>query len=602
MLSACYRDETWSWGGRGGSNSISDAEQLLCLLYPATEIDAFALESPDDIADDVRAALEPLGEDAQIGAKIVAVLEDFIARHSNEKGDPVFGGGSYLRTSSDAVVSDEQRALEVVDSYSMSLTLCLAALRFLRGFQRHLRGQSRKPYRALSDRIDVLDQRIGVRLTAAMTGLVRSFVVNTVPRRSSPGRSIVRMLNQDGDRDDVVADGITRRLIPVRRRLRDDVTLGQTPDTALEDETQLFECGWGWGIIDGASAVDILDMPIAHQKGYADGRPYLYFTVVALDGITDLTAQRNRDLLDTDQRRLAEALLTRGDLTQRYWSTAARYGTRRWPLEDIPWRTSDGAESDYYSLIVSAVLMQDLVTRQATDEDLTRAVAVFEELARRGRITTRVTFDDPAVKMHSPGVTLTLDGSEKAGGGIRLEWVVYDFAAVLLKRALQAARLSQNVAARDRLMALAERIMDHLDLRTVRKGRYTGLWDDPTRAFDLQSPEIPDASWYMTERVMECLLVADGTFRQPPLRTAAMVDRTLELLNEADHLLNQEMLDVSDEDASAHSDALKQIERRLTRARGLVPERPGTAFSLTTEALIQLDQLTFARLDATRGS
>ena len=39
LLATSLRDGEWRWGGIDGSNSISDAEQLLCLLYPATEID-----------------------------------------------------------------------------------------------------------------------------------------------------------------------------------------------------------------------------------------------------------------------------------------------------------------------------------------------------------------------------------------------------------------------------------------------------------------------------------------------------------------------------------------------------------------------------------
>ena len=64
----------------------------------------------------------------------------------------------------------------------------------------------------------------------------------------------------------------------------------------------------------------------------------------AMDGILDLSSQRIRelDLLDEEQRQLADALQLRLDLTQRYWSTVARFVTERWPLEDMPWRTSDG--------------------------------------------------------------------------------------------------------------------------------------------------------------------------------------------------------------------------------------------------------------------
>ena len=33
-----YHEGEWRWDGRSGRNSISDAEQLLTILYPATAI------------------------------------------------------------------------------------------------------------------------------------------------------------------------------------------------------------------------------------------------------------------------------------------------------------------------------------------------------------------------------------------------------------------------------------------------------------------------------------------------------------------------------------------------------------------------------------
>ena len=39
-----YRDGKWTWGGRSGRNSISDAEQLLTILYPATAIDSLKID------------------------------------------------------------------------------------------------------------------------------------------------------------------------------------------------------------------------------------------------------------------------------------------------------------------------------------------------------------------------------------------------------------------------------------------------------------------------------------------------------------------------------------------------------------------------------
>jgi hypothetical protein len=40
----CYREGQWRWGGRSGRNSISDAEQLLTILYPATIIESLNID------------------------------------------------------------------------------------------------------------------------------------------------------------------------------------------------------------------------------------------------------------------------------------------------------------------------------------------------------------------------------------------------------------------------------------------------------------------------------------------------------------------------------------------------------------------------------
>ncbi|MEU7628509.1 SCO2524 family protein [Nocardia sp. NPDC049220] len=615
VLSASWDGGQWRWGGRGPANSISDSEQLLCLLYPATEIESLALDRPDGMADDVSSVLSPFGGQTRIGTVVVLLLEEYIFRNTQRvgpdgapdssgepDGKPLFAGGSYLRSADEREPTAAQQDIEVVDAYSMSLTLCLAGLRFLRVYEGWVRAEARTN---LADRIERLTERLSVRLTAAMTGLVRSFVVKTVAPKSDAGQIMLGMLNQSDLPERAVVEGVTRSLERVRARLRNDITLGQTPDTELDDEDLLFECGWSWGLVREAAPVEFVDGDIARKPGIADPRPYLYFTVIALDGINDLISQRTRelDLLDEQQYRLAEALRIRWDLTQRYWSTVARFGSGSWPLEDIPWRTSDGEESDYFSLIVSAVLIQDLVNRTASDDDLTRAVAIFDELARRGRIIRRTTRDDPAVEMHAPGVRLGLRGSETVDDGPLLQWEVSDFAPVLLKRLLQAARLSRNITARDRLMDLAKSTMDHLEARMISTGAASGLWDDPAGAFGNGTPRETEPSWYMTERVIECLVTADRTFREPPLTSPAMVVRAVELLNEAEHLLNQEMLGVSIDDFSEHRITLDRVEEHLEQARQLVVRRQaGTAFVLAADALRELHRLAYARMDATRST
>ncbi|MEV5649010.1 SCO2524 family protein [Nocardia sp. NPDC052254] len=614
MMQCCHRDDTWIWGGRQGSNSISDAEQLLCLLYPATEVEAFALDRPNDMPADTRAVLAPLGEPTRFGSVLVGLLEQYLERYTDPEGEPIFAGGSYLAAEGEQPPTDAQRALEVVDSYSMSISLCIASLRFLRGFQRFVSGEVRREAKELDTRIAALLPGVSIRLTAAMAGLVRSFVIHTPAPATPSGRSILGMLNQTGTAVEEVISAISARLERVRVQAANDVKLSQTSGIDLADDLLMFECGWSWGIFRDAAPIDFITHRVATGAGHAEARPYLYFTVVALDGIADLSSQRTRelDLLDDEQRQLADALQLSSELTLRYWSTVARFGTGRWPLEDIPWRTSDGAESDYFSLAVAAMLLQDLVARESTD-DLPRTVAIFDQLARRGRIISRLTADDPAATLHHPGVTLRLTGSEHLTGGPRLIWRTPDFVTMMLKRCLQAARLSGDVATRDQLMELAESAMDHIDRRVIGTGPAAGLWDDPgvligpTGVNGSEPPEQP--SWFHTERVMECLVVAYNTFRESPLSPATMIARAVELLNEAEHLLNQEMLEVSldrwvDEHGPAERSstltALTRIEQSLDRARRQLRERPGTAFALASQALIQLDELAYARQDARR--
>jgi hypothetical protein len=601
VVASAYRDNVWIWGGRDESNSISDAEQLLCLLYPATEVGALSLDRSDVVGTDVSRALRPLGEIGQLPRTLIDVIEDYLRKYTDENGEPIFDSGRYVGTGPGGpAITAEQQDLQIVDAYSMSVTLCLAALGFLSVYEPSARRSDRK-------RIQVIRDAMSRRLTSAMVGLLRSFVVNTVPPDSEPGQIILATINTTNLPEPVVIERLRRSLARTRARLRDDIRIGLSPDlkSLVGDEGLLFECGWTWGISELAESIDfVTGVPLNDRKGYAEARPYLYFTVVALDGINDLLSPRTRELglLDEFQRRLADALQIRWDMTQRYWSTVARFGDQLWPLENIPWRTSDGEESDYYSLMVSAVLVQDLQERRATDDDLTRAVQVFEELAKRGRITSRVTRGDKAVALHQPGVPMALRGAEVLGPPLYRH--VADFAPLLLKRSLQAAALSQNVHARDRLMIVAESTMEHLSRRRLRTGHSSaaGLWDDPREVLRLEEEAGEEQpSWYFTERVVEALVVAARVYEGPPLRNTDQADHALLLITEAEHLLNAEMMAADADDESAMQGGLVRIDNRLKRARRILRERPGAAAAQAMEALRELDGLDVADRDATRS-
>lgn len=586
----------WNWGGRDQRNSISDAEQLLCLMYPASIERNLALDQPDATADDVLDALKPLGDSVEIPKVLVDVLSDYMRTYRADNGTPIFAGETYFQSADRGVdLSKEQRGLDVVDSYTMSISLALSTLAFLKGFNRAVTRQQ------LRDKIAELEAAASARLSAAMVGLLRSFCVNVFEPDSRPGETLLRTINQGNLPDPVVLDEMRRVLRPVRASLR-DATLGLSQDDSLDNENLLFECGWSWGVVDDALPVQTTE-PIGEQPdGIALSAPFLYYTVVALDAIADLTSDRTRilGLLNSEQQRLAQALQLRWDIVLAYWSRIARFGDGRWPLEDIPWRTTDREESDYFSLLVTAVVLLDLLARRATDDDLTRTVAVLEELAIRGRINRRVTRGDAAITLHHPGVKLELIGAEKFGPPmIRM---VSDFGALLLKRAVRAAELSRNNSARERLLTVAEESLTHMWRRRLSDGNGAGLWDDLTDLFPGITIEDKQPSWYITERIIESLVIAASTLSARPIRSTRLQDFASELLSEADHLFSQEQLEASEQPGSAMHISLRRIGSKLQRARRLHQERPGTAVSIIADVLRELDELALARLDATRSN
>ena len=73
-----WQDGAWVWGGRDRANSISDAEQLLCLMTPAAEVPSFRIDQPDETADDVLDALAPLGDAIEIPRLLVRVITEYM--------------------------------------------------------------------------------------------------------------------------------------------------------------------------------------------------------------------------------------------------------------------------------------------------------------------------------------------------------------------------------------------------------------------------------------------------------------------------------------------------------------------------------------------
>ncbi|MFF5185070.1 SCO2524 family protein [Streptomyces sp. NPDC000345] len=595
-----WGDGEWDWGEWGGRSSVADAERLLCLLYPATEIEPFRLDDPDTTQLDVERALRNAGDSSEIPANLVEILGDFMDKHRGEEG-PTFAGGYYFAAEDpEQELSKEQREVGVVDSYSMSITLCLATLGFLKVY----RGKTRRA--STLARIDQLRDETSARLTAAMVSLLRSFTVNVVDISSEQGQALSRLLGRGRLSDRQVLARFQERFKSLRALITESVTLGLDTDVTdeLRNENRLFECGWAWSLVKGAPEIEVepkTAQDIGKQpEGVARAVPYLYFTVVALDGIPDLSSERTLvlGLLTAEQQKLADALRLRWEITQQYWSAIARFDDATWPLEEIPWRTTlQQLESEYFSLSVASILVHDLVRRRATDDDLTRTVAVMERLADRGRITSRPTRQDPAVGLHNPGVSLPLLGSEKLGPAMK--WTMGDFAAQLLKRTVQLCALSRNIASQDRLLRLAEDILDHLWSRRITDGEGVGLWDNVHAVY----PEFPvregPLSWSITERVTECMVAAHGLYSQNPIRSPEMSTLAQAALSEAAHLFGKEQMNQpAPAPRSPQGEQVRAIEADLRRARQLLDRQPGTAHSLALGVLARLYELDRARGDS----
>lgn len=586
-----FLDQEWAWGGRQERNSISDAEQLLCLMGPATRIEAFKLDLPDETADDVLAALGTLGDSVEIPRRLVKIIADYLRNYTDEDGLPSFAGGSYFGCTDPArAPSQRQLALDVVDSYSMSVQLTLAIIGFLRVFRSVITRDD------LRREVEEVEAMASNRLTAAILGLLRSFAINVFDVNSVEGRALCRTINQNSVSQRRIVDDLRQELREVHAGLR-DLTFGVSEEVDLDNPNRLFECGWSWGIRRDAPEVETTEPVKRQPEGVAQSAPYLYFTVVALDGIQDLFTERTRilGLLNEEQHRLARALQLRWDLTQSYWQKVASFGDGRWPLEDIPWRTTDELESDHYTLLVSSIVVQALAARPGADMELNRVCRVLDDLASRGRITRRPFTNDPALAMHAPGISIPLEGSE-GDDGPQLTWLVADFSPQLLKRTLRVAGLLTSPERRGQMLDLADSIWDHLDARRHRSGPGSQLWDQPTELFPGVPPADPRPSWYYTERVVEALVAAANLVAGATLRGAEATSLATDLLAEAEHRFDQELLIASADAGPAIAAVLQTSRTTLRRARDLLPDRPGTALVLASDVLRELDRLAAARL------
>jgi len=595
----------WRWGGRGGRDSVSDAEQLLCLLGPATAIPALGLADPDRTADDVADALSAIGSRTEIPRAVLRLTLEYLDTYTAADGTPVFSGGSrFVATQDDsAAVTAEQLEFEVVDSFAVSVTLTLAALRFAGELRPMLtRG-------VLLGQVEDLRIKAARRLTAALVGLLRSFSVNVFAPSSEFGERQLRRVIQDGRRLGTVIDDLRTQLQGIHVRFRDDIILGSgaAESGALEASEQLFECGWSWSVVQQAPRIT-LDGALGvegQRDGPAEHAPYLYFTAVALSAIEELFSQRTQllNLLDSRQQRLANALELRHQLTHAFWACIATFGTGgRWPVEDLPWQTTDGLQNEYYSVLISGMFVQERVKQPAADADLARVGAIFAEQAGRSRITRRaVAKDTGEVAAHDPGEYEPLRGS--AARGPQLSWMVSDIAPLLLDRSLRLAGHFDAGAARTRVLDLADRIWEHMLTRRIETGPLRSLWDQPGPAF----PEVSglaiqtEVSWHHTKRMIDCLVSAGRIVNELPRPNPDLARTAQEMLIEADHLLHVEFFHEPGRRGQRPREDLEAVGSLLDEARAVSERTPGVAVALAAEALTTLHRRAQARAQAARS-
>ncbi|MEV0897342.1 SCO2524 family protein [Actinoplanes sp. NPDC049802] len=610
-IQSSWRDGVWHWGGRDGSNSISDAEQLLCILLPATQVGPFALDRPNATAEAMLEALRPLGDEKTIPLNLVRIATEYFTRYVD--GDrPVFSGGSYFKADEDAKVNEAQQSRDIVDSFAISVTLSLSTIGFVRIFRQSVtRMGLRRELRAL-------ERLASIRLTAAMVGLLRSFSTHVFEADDDPGQILLQTINKSGTPSKTVVNQF-RTVLQETIASFNEVLIGSGQTEDLESANALFECGWSWGIVRDAPAVELEYKSASREKdataatgstddevedigpqpdGVAENKPYLYFTVVAVDAIEDLFSERTRvlGLLNEEQQRLSRALQLRWDLTLTYWATVATFGGGPvWPLEDPPWQTTDGLRSEYYTLLVTSIVVKDLVRKRGSDTRLARIGAVLADLANEARVTRKHRPGDSGIKLHSPGLRVSLEGSaEDSADDTTAIWFVGEFASLLLQRCIAIAGLLSDVEERARLLRLADRVWDHLSRRRLQESHHRRLWDQPTLVFE-ELPEYDKPSWYYTERVVAGLVSAANLLSEEPLVNDRLVVRAFDLLYEAEHLYDMELMRGSADASLEVMDVLTEIRAKLERSRSIARTRPGAASALVNWVLMELDGLEAVR-------
>ncbi|MDR7277151.1 SCO2524 family protein [Catenuloplanes atrovinosus] len=535
----CFRDGGFIWGDPRTGDSVNDAEQLLCILAPATELPSMLVDRPDATDPANLAALQLLGAPDEVPIRLARTMHEYLLRWRDERGDPVFSGGRYLPAAPGA---------DLLDGYVISVRFSLAAIGFCKVLH------SVRPDTLLPQIIRLASMR----LTAAMVGLLRSFSVHFFDEESPAGHRLRALVHQQGRSEPAVLAELTHALQEIRVGVFDMLIGVNFTAESLASAPAMFDMGWTWGVISDAPQVETLPVTARQPAGIARDHPDPGLTLLAVEAITGLFSQRTRllTLLDEEQNRLSRALQLRYDLARNYWSNVATFGDHRWPLERGPWTATDGSTGDRHTVAVAGLTAHNLRGRRGSpDVPLAYLLRACADIGRRHGVV-RPPLDGPPAVRPRAGAELVPAPSPHRDDLVRgVGTVLPDLFAVLL----HAAGLTDNGPLRRQYEDLADVLWEH-----VAPGAHLAPdWRHLLR---------------VTDGLTHAVLVSDGG----TVPFAAPLALAHQLMTEADELA------AAIADDSGHR---SRLQARLDHARRLTDRQPGTAVALLTQVILELVSL-----------
>ncbi len=634
------------WGDKRNEvrNCVIDAELLLCLLTPQTELRAFNIVS---MTDDVRNALSNIGAQSNsdkisqnMSTRIANILLDYFDTYSMEatstetkpsQTDKLkknrFDSSSYIDLVADdlsavanggaisqikgTLDSKEVGKLETVDAFSYSAMVAIHALLLKKKIDEDELARRSK---MTSPEWKKVGELAAERLSLSMTGLLASFALITDKNLNT------------GDWQDNTNRTWPERFTKNPRLYKTELSQIRNALSMLGyderlPENECFEIGFSWGPISPEKLIFNESDPtfekvksFSKQQAYhAESAPYFYFTVNALDAIAVINSElvSTSDVLGQEHLALAAKLRNLADLTRRYWNiiALAQEGEGLWAVEQVPWRPADGPEyaSEYWNLYIIRLIYQSI---PAGKQNIERALNLLSELARRGRIIQDAYPADSDItvdRLHHTGFPLALKlHEEKKEGGNKEEGDtgtilafcrMLDFAPQLLKACGNLLSLTRDPDQREQISRLIGGVWEHLNKRKDIDDRTLASWDclgtgvyteytfrdpKPVRGDDQRV-----SSWYLTERVAEALVaVSLGNMVRPetPKDLSAM---TLELLTEIEWQIQD-----SDAFSRLRDDDRLGYKRNLDQAREKIDTQPAIAFALAVKVAQKFADLT----------